>query len=159
MVSMRAQLVPIDGGSPVELAKDMVLVGRKDDCDLRLDHKSVSKLHCVLVKTDGLLLLRDLGSTNGTRVNGQRVRRAALLPNDRLTIANFHYRIIYGTDLVDAPASPEEHTMHMDAREVQELLNKPAREDAMGQSSLDAPMNIQANALPDVYPADENRKD
>ena len=74
----RAQLVPLDGSAPVEIDREMTLVGRKEDCDLRLDHKSVSKLHCVIVKTDGLLLLRDLGSTNGTRVNGQRVRRAAL---------------------------------------------------------------------------------
>jgi pSer/pThr/pTyr-binding forkhead associated (FHA) protein len=60
---MRAQLVPLDGGAPVEVVKDLTLVGRKEECDLRLDHKSVSKMHCVIVKTDGLLLLRDLGST------------------------------------------------------------------------------------------------
>src|SRR5204863_10158100 len=67
-VLMRALLVPLDGSRSIELTKDLTLVGRKEDCDLRLDHKSVSKLHCVIVKTDGLLLLRDLGSTNSTRV-------------------------------------------------------------------------------------------
>src|SRR5262245_42615723 len=136
---MRVQLVPLDGGAPVEVAKDMLLVGRKEDCDLCLDHKSVSKLHCVLVKSDGLVLVRDLGSTNGTRVTGQRVRRAALLPNDRLTVASFHYRILYGAALVEAPAAPEEHTMQIDAREVQELLKKPKADDAMGDSSIEAP--------------------
>src|ERR1700733_10501436 len=95
---MRAQLMPLDGGSPVEIGKEMTLVGRQEDCDVRLDHKSVSKMHCVLVKTDGLLLLRDLGSTNGTRVNGTRVRRAALLPNDQLTIANYKFRVYLGPD-------------------------------------------------------------
>src|SRR5271156_6069884 len=93
---MRAQLIPLDGGDAIEIVKDMTVVGRKEDCDLRLDHKSVSKLHCVIVKTDGLLLLRDLGSTNGTKVNGQRVRRAALLPNDSLTIASFAFRVYLG---------------------------------------------------------------
>src|SRR3982751_504273 len=87
-LNMHAQLVPLDGGSSIDVARDLTLVGRKEDCDLRLDHKSVSKLHCVIVKTDGLLLVRDLGSTNGTRVNGERVRRAALLPNDQLHIAS-----------------------------------------------------------------------
>src|SRR5437868_15042322 len=102
---MRAQLVPLDGGAPVEVVKDLTLVGRKEECDLRLDHKSVSKMHCVLVKTDGLLLLRDLGSTNGTRVNGQRVRRAALLPNDQLTIAGYKFRVNLGPE--QAPPGDE----------------------------------------------------
>src|ERR687884_156351 len=126
-VSMRAQLVPLDGGQTIEIIKDMTLVGRKEDCDLRLDHKSVSKMHCVIVKTDGLLLLRDLGSTNGTRVNGQRVRRAALLPNDQLSIANYKFRVYLGPDLPDPPpvvAAPAEHTQQLDAGEVADLLRK-----------------------------------
>ena len=72
---MRARLVAIDGDSAIDLVKELTLVGRDEDCDIRLDHKSISKLHCVIAKTDGLLLVRDLGSTNGTRVNGQRVRQ------------------------------------------------------------------------------------
>src|SRR6266513_2041219 len=101
--AMRAQLVPADNGPSIELVKDLSVVGRKEDCDVRLDHKSVSKQHCVIVKTDGLLLLRDLGSTNGTRVNGQRVRRAALLPNDQLAIASIHFRVYLGTELEKEP--------------------------------------------------------
>ena len=86
----------------------MTLVGRKEDCDLRLNHKSISKIHCVLVKTDGLLLLRDLGSTNGTRVNGTRVRRAALLPNDKVSFANFHFKVHLGP--ADAAVMGNEQT-------------------------------------------------
>src|SRR6266581_751822 len=95
---MRAQLIPLDGTPAFDVGKDLTLVGRKEECDLRLDHKSVSKMHCVIVKTDGLLLLRDLGSTNGTRVNGQRIRRAALLPNDQIGIANYKFRVHLGPD-------------------------------------------------------------
>src|SRR5436305_6850531 len=96
---MRAQLVPLDGGAPIDIVKDLTVVGRREECDLRLEHKSVSKLHCVIVKTDGLLLLRDLGSTNGTRANGQRVRRAAPLPNDALSLANLKYTVNFGIAL------------------------------------------------------------
>ena len=96
---MRARLVPANGDPPVELDKDIVLVGRDEECDVRLAHKSVSKRHLVLVKTDGLILLRDLGSTNGTRVNGQQVRRAALLPNDVLAIATLPFTVRFGIEL------------------------------------------------------------
>ena len=147
---MRAQLIPLDGGEPIEILKDMTVVGRKEDCDLRLEHKSVSKLHCVIVKTDGLLLLRDLGSTNGTKVNGQRVRRAALLPNDSLNIACFAFRVYLGPGepLVD----PDMHTQQMDAREVANLLKKAAGQKANGANGESLP--IQPNLLPDVYPDD-----
>jgi pSer/pThr/pTyr-binding forkhead associated (FHA) protein len=100
---MNARLIPADGGPAVSIEKDMILVGRNEECELRLDHKSVSKLHCILVKTDGLILVRDLGSTNGTRVNGQRVRRAALLPNDNFAVANFKYRVAFGSDFDVVP--------------------------------------------------------
>ena len=100
---MRAVLVPFDGGNSIEIQKDLLLVGRQVNCDLRIEHKTISKLHCVLVKTDGLLLIRDLGSTNGCRVNGQRIKRAALLPNDVLSIAGFKYKVMLGPDAGNDP--------------------------------------------------------
>ena len=130
---MRAQLIPVDGGPPIEVVKDLSLVGRKEDCDIRLDHKSVSKLHCVIVKTDGVLLLRDLGSTNGTRVNGQRVRRAALLPNDTLAVANLKFVVKFGVELEKEEAGAEK-----------------AKKEAAAQ--------LRRNALPDVYPESKSPK-
>jgi pSer/pThr/pTyr-binding forkhead associated (FHA) protein len=154
---MRAQLLPLDGGPPIEIVKDLTLVGRKEDCDVRLDHKSVSKMHCVIVKTDGLLLLRDLGSTNGTRVNGQRIRRAALLPNDQLIIAHFKFRVQLTPD-GEVPQSPEinahEHTQALDAREVAHLL-RPLQRKQRDLEDSDEVSNVgglQRNPLPDAYP-------
>jgi predicted component of type VI protein secretion system len=152
---MRAQLLPLEGGPAIELAKELTLVGRTETCDVRLEHKSVSKMHCVFVKTDGLLLVRDLGSTNGTRVNGQRVRRAALLPNDHVAIACFKFRIVFGPE--DAAAAPDEHTQQLDADDVANLLEPVPRGD--DDSSLDLPGEpIQARPLPDVYPEDKADK-
>ena len=151
---MRAQLVPIDGGTPIDIVKDLTVVGRKEDCDLRLEHKSVSKIHCVLVKTDGLLLLRDLGSTNGTRVNGVRVRRAALMPNDMLHVAHFQFRIVLKPDAPPPAVSPDEHTQQLDAEDVADLLRRVNV--SSPQVAPDAEKHrsggIRPNPLPDVYP-------
>jgi pSer/pThr/pTyr-binding forkhead associated (FHA) protein len=156
---MRAQLVPLDGGPPVEVAKDMMVIGRQEECDLRLDHKSVSKMHCVLVKTDGVVLLRDLGSTNGTRVNGTRVRRAALLPNDKLSVANFHFRILFGAALADV--APSDQTQQIDAKELEKLKGNgsvDASANAASDSGHDQPiLNVQQNSLPDVYPGQDKK--
>jgi pSer/pThr/pTyr-binding forkhead associated (FHA) protein len=146
---MRAQLLPADGGPPIEIVKDLVIVGRKEDCDLRLEHKSVSKLHCVIVKTDGLLLLRDLGSTNGTRVNGTRVRRAALLPNDQIAIAHFKFRVYLGPGEPAPPVRPHEHTQALDPREVHRALKGHA---VPVPEPLEPPEPLHRNQLPDVYP-------
>src|SRR3981081_971438 len=150
---MRALLIPLEGGSPVDVAKEMTLIGRQEDCDLRLDHKSVSKMHCVLVKTDGLLLVRDLASTNGTRVNGTRVRRAALLPNDKLSVANFHFRVLFGAAL--AAADQADQTQRIEPNELQKVI---AGADMVPESEVDEPiMEMQKNVLPDVYPEDEKK--
>jgi hypothetical protein len=153
--AMRAQLLPLDGGLPINVNKDLVVIGRKEDCDVRLEHKSVSKMHCVLVKTDGLLLLRDLGSTNGTRVNGTRVRRAALLPNDQISIAHYKFRVHLGPDVVES-ARPDEHTQHLNSHEVAELLRqardgaeKGDESDSSGKPGVEG---LHRNQLPDVYP-------
>ena len=150
---MRAQLLPLDGSPPIDVLKDMTLVGRKEECDLRLNHKSVSKIHCVIVKTDGLLLLRDLGSTNGTKVNGQRVRRAALLPNDQLSVASLRFKVHLGPG--DPPADGGEHTMQLDADDVASLVHGRPRADRDSDGEL--PVHpVKTNQLPDVYTDDAN---
>ena len=155
---MRAQLIPLEGKGTIDIVKEMTVVGRKEDCDVRLDHKSISKLHCVIVKTDGLLLVRDLGSTNGTRVNGTRVRRAALLPNDNVNIASFRFKVYLGPG--EPPAAlAHEHTQQLDPKEVARLLKKPEAPSVEEDSSGELPaLPVHQNPLPDVYPPDENPK-
>ena len=113
---MLAKLISIDGDGPIVLAKDVTVVGRKRGvCDVYIDRSSVSKLHCVIVKTDGLLFIRDLGSTNGTKVNGQRVTRGALLPGDELAFANARFRVYLGPDEPEGEVSPPDRTEVMDS--------------------------------------------
>jgi predicted component of type VI protein secretion system len=102
---MKAELVPINGDAPIPITKDVTVVGRGHYCDVQVDHPSLSKRHCVLVKTDGLLVVRDLASTNGTKVKGQKIRWAALLPHDRIAFGTYKFRVYLGPD--DAPGPSE----------------------------------------------------
>jgi pSer/pThr/pTyr-binding forkhead associated (FHA) protein len=96
---MLAQLIPKDGGPPIAINRDVTVVGRsREHCDLYINRGSISKMHCVIVKTDGLLFVRDLGSTNGTKVNGQKIVRGALLPGDQLAFANVLFKVFLGPD-------------------------------------------------------------
>ena len=140
---MRVRLIPADGSAPVELTRDVVLVGRGEDCDLRVDHKSVSKRHCVLVRTDGLVLLRDLGSTNGTRVNGTRVRRAALLPNDQIAFANFRFTLVFGNTSALAPRDEPGETVAPRPDDDPDFDTNPGAEPP--------PPGVRRNDLPDDY--------
>jgi len=101
---MKSEIVPTNGEAPTPVTKDITLIGRGEDCDIQIDDPSLSKRHAVLVRTEGLLLVRDLVSTNGTKVNGQRVMWAALLPNDRLTLGRFKVRIYLGSDQAPSPS-------------------------------------------------------
>ena len=94
--------------------KDVVVVGRqREQVDLVIDRKNVSKMHCILVKTDGLLFVRDLASTNGTKVNGQRITRGALLPGDQLAFAGEKFRVHLGPD--EPAVSPTDRTEMLSA--------------------------------------------
>jgi len=101
---MKAELVPTNGDAPIPITKDVTVVGRGHYCDVRVDHPSLSKRHCVLVKTDGLLVVRDLASTNGTKVKGQKIRWAALLPHDRIAFGTYKFRVYLGPDNAPGPS-------------------------------------------------------
>lgn len=62
------------------------LLGRQDSCQLRIPTGDVSRKHCEIEVSDSNVKVRDLGSTNGTFVNGQRTGETALKAGDRLGI-------------------------------------------------------------------------
>lgn len=110
---MIARLIPVNGGQPIVLKRDVTVVGRKSElCDIQIDKNSISKIHCLIIKTDGLLFVRDLCSTNGTRVNGQKITRGALLPGDELSLASTKFEVELSGDPKESEqlAGPHQRT-------------------------------------------------
>jgi predicted component of type VI protein secretion system len=83
-------------------------IGRHDDCLIRIRSSQVSRRHCELHLDNGKLLVRDLGSSNGTFVNGKRVLgQQALKPGDVLTVGGVTLKIDRAQDsAAHAQASP-----------------------------------------------------
>lgn len=67
-----------------ELTESTVTVGRVSDNTIQIDHASVSSHHAELIEADGEYRLKDLDSTNGTRLNGERVTEENLRAGDRI---------------------------------------------------------------------------
>jgi predicted component of type VI protein secretion system len=93
---MPARLVALDEGPDIILDRAMVVVGRHPSCDTRLDSLRVSRHHCCMTHENGDVMVRDLGSTNGIRINGQRVEIGRVRPGDELSIAHIRYRLENG---------------------------------------------------------------
>jgi hypothetical protein len=96
---LRAAVTPPGASRPLLLALDWdggqreLLLGRHEDCDVRLLDSTVSRRHARLVFRDGIWIIVDLDSTNGSAVNRQPVRRCELRPGDRLSLGEAVLRI------------------------------------------------------------------
>jgi FHA domain/Domain of unknown function (DUF1707) len=73
---------------PHDAARDGLVIGRNPDCDLVVMDPTVSRRHAELRREGGRWILADLGSSNGTRVNGWRVRRATVGVGDELMLGD-----------------------------------------------------------------------
>ncbi len=93
---MPVRLVALDEGPDIVLDRLMLVVGRHPSCDTRLDSLRVSRQHCCMSQDKGEVTVRDLGSTNGIRINGQRVERGRLRHGDELSIAHIRFRLENG---------------------------------------------------------------
>ena len=89
------ELVPVGGGDNIPLMRTDLKLGRRELCDICLRFPNISGIHCELSYKDGYWVVRDLNSTNGIKVNGQRLRFRPLRPGDRITIGKRDYTIEY----------------------------------------------------------------
>jgi pSer/pThr/pTyr-binding forkhead associated (FHA) protein len=82
------------------LPDDVTVIGRRQECDLCIPLTVISRRHCELSRDQDVLRVRDLGSKNGTYVNGQKVPEASLKPGDTLRIGP----VSFGIQIDNEPA-------------------------------------------------------
>jgi pSer/pThr/pTyr-binding forkhead associated (FHA) protein len=129
------ELVPVGGGDPIPLRRGVLTVGRRESCDISLRFPNISGLHCELAYKDaGFWQIRDLGSTNGIKVNGQRVLSRALRPGDEVAIAKRKYTISYNLSpqaeaAIEAMLSEDENTFSQSLMEKAGLVKRRPTDD------------------------------
>jgi predicted component of type VI protein secretion system len=89
-------------GPNIPLDKPIVLIGRHQECDIQIPSRKISRRHCCVAQVYDYLVVRDLGSTNGVRINGTRAVEGRLHPGDELTIGNLSYRVQWDDHMVAA---------------------------------------------------------
>src|SRR5208282_4642473 len=119
--------------------RDMTVVGRREDCDLRIPLGEVSRKHCRLIKDGEVIRLEDLGSSNGTFHNAERVREATLAAGDTIQIGPVTFMVqIDGVpadeDMQPSTGTPESESAHEDALATDEPVTASA-----GDAPADAP--------------------
>ena len=90
---MPAQLIAVNEGPNILLDKPILLLGRHPECDIQIESRKISRRHCCIAQVEDYLVVRDLGSTNGIRINGVRVLEGRLRGSDELTIGNSRYKV------------------------------------------------------------------
>lgn len=90
---MPAAALVLADGSRISVGEDPLLIGRAPECDLELADSTVSRRHAEIVRDGDAWFVRDLGSSNGTKVNGQGVTDQMLRDGDeiRLGAATFRF--------------------------------------------------------------------
>jgi pSer/pThr/pTyr-binding forkhead associated (FHA) protein len=92
---MSFRLIPlIKGSAPlIVLQRPVLLIGRHLDCDVRIESPKISRRHCCLAMAYDRILIRDLGSRNGVRVNGREIDESRLQNGDEVAIGPILFRL------------------------------------------------------------------
>lgn len=104
---MKAKLIVVGGdakAAEINL-KLPTVIGRGKEASLTLPHPLVSRKHCEIYDSGGQLVVRDLGSLNGTYVNNQRIEQPTILPSgELLTVGTVTFRALYKAGTQAAPS-------------------------------------------------------
>src|SRR5215469_6686314 len=129
------------GEFPLKLEKQIV-IGRSSELDMVLVEDMVSRKHAKISTTGGKITIEDLGSTNGTFVNGEKIRHTRLKEGDRILIGTSILRLVHQVD----------NAQELDEREARQKLEQAAAAHAARSSGKTSSMagSIQEIPLPDL---------
>jgi hypothetical protein len=96
LASLRRPRVPTVHVAPPPEGPGPWMIGRSDDCRLVIAHGTISRRHALVERVEEGLEVRDLGSLNGTWVNGWRVDRATVRPGDTLRLGDVRVEVRHG---------------------------------------------------------------
>ena len=125
-------------GKSIPLAKQRFLIGRGDDCQLRPASEQISRHHCVFSIDDFTVRLRDLGSTNGTFVNGEQLHGELVLKHgDTVRVGSLQFEMQISNEQVSYQAGTSSEQTLL-PKEVTEVTQDTAELSA-SETSLDLP--------------------
>ena len=94
-------------GKQIEVRRSRIVIGRGEECQLRPKCPRVGRQHCELGAVDDQVLIRDLGSKNGTLVNGEKISKVHLLKHgDLIAVGSMSFRMTFP----DSPVVPPEES-------------------------------------------------
>jgi predicted component of type VI protein secretion system len=149
------------------ITRDVTVIGRREDCDFRIPLGDISRKHCRLIKEDSLLKVEDLGSSNGTYVNGKRIHEAEVQPGDTIQIGPCVFVAQLDGEPADEqlhPYQPGEHKKTHESDEDQITVldddDEPHRHDAetvetapKDDGDFDPMSVLEGNVDSDIMPA------
>src|SRR5436853_416673 len=94
-------------GMAIELRPGLTRIGRKPDNDFQIIEPSISGYHCELQVSDLGVAFRDLGSTNGSFINGRQVSKDILVPGKILRLGNVEFDFESSAPMVAIPERPK----------------------------------------------------
>lgn len=138
---------PLGGGDPIPLLKEVLTLGRRPSCDICLDFENISGKHCELRLLNGVWHLRDLGSTNGTTVNGATISTdQSIMPDVEVGIAGHLFMIDYEPS---GPASiSKNNAMLSDDDDISESRKRTSLMELAGLDTDDKPVRNKRPTRP-----------
>ncbi len=104
-VAKEACLVVIYGlelGKKYNLNRPQIIIGRSSKADIQIDQEAVSRNHCKIINTGKAILLRDMGSTNGTYINDELIDEYVLRDGDYIKVGRCIFKFLSGSNIENA---------------------------------------------------------